>query len=137
MFDKDPALCERCRKQVNAVYPVKAMRLALEKRDKNPKLYAKWLYGLEHFGEWGDALRKLRKPLGSIPLRILVAGQHADNLANPWYIKDNYEIAKLSVDSQIIIIPRAGHGIHFDQPEAVIKIIEDVVNHVRAKRSEF
>jgi pimeloyl-ACP methyl ester carboxylesterase len=68
--------------------------------------------------------------LGSLPLTVLTSA------SRPWYgypvwAQMQDELAALSSDSQHVTSQKAGHHIHLDEPELVIRAVSDLVNRCR------
>jgi pimeloyl-ACP methyl ester carboxylesterase len=68
--------------------------------------------------------------LGSIPLTVLSAARQAPRIGPTWAQMQD-ELAALSTDSEHITAPEAGHYIHLDEPDLVIKAIRDLVRRCR------
>ena len=51
--------------------------------------------------------------------------------ADDAFVQHSFEIASLSEEGQMILLPRTTHGIHFDRPDDVNLIIEEVVARAR------
>lgn len=70
--------------------------------------------------------------LGSIPLTVLTAGDSSlaeiDIKLNEVWLELQKELAGLSSDSTHIVVPKAGHCIQCDAPQAVTDAILNVVN---------
>ena len=67
---------------------------------------------------------------GSIPLTVLSAARQAPRIGPTWAQMQD-ELAALSTDSEHITAPEAGHYIHLDEPDLVIKAIRDLVRRCR------
>src|SRR5882724_2558531 len=61
-------------------------------------------------------------PLKSLPLTVITAGQQQ----LPAWREMQAELAALSDDSTHIVADNAGHYVHLDAPEVVIKAVKDV-----------
>jgi pimeloyl-ACP methyl ester carboxylesterase len=143
LFESDPAVFEKCSGYGNPLPQMPELRRVLEPSLHNPDLYARWLGELENISESAAALRGLRRSFGGLPMRVIVAGSHMRNdgvesteqqrAANDDFVQHSFQIASLSTDGQMIVLPRAAHGIHFDRPEDVNRIIEEVVTRARQR----
>ena len=88
-----------------------------------------------------EQLRAMQRPYGKLPLIVLRAEgrfklddtpqqrarKEARHLATPVLYQ---QLAALSSKGVVRSVPDAGHNIHFDQPEAVIVAIMDVLDQV-------
>jgi pimeloyl-ACP methyl ester carboxylesterase len=79
-------------------------------------------------------------PLGDVPTVVLTASESFRNLpeelrttADPIRMDLQRELAALSSNSAHRVIPGAGHYIQFDDPDAVVQAVEDVIHAVRAR----
>lgn len=88
---------------------------------------AKHLHGID----WTTTATQLRDapPLTQIPLIVVSRGK-ATPTAQVWSELQK-ELASQTPTGQQIIAAESGHGIHFDQPELVIDVIQTIVAQVR------
>lgn len=143
---KDEALYAHCRPAINPLDFMPEMRTAMAERTQDPALYAQQLAAMRGLDREADSLRAARRDLGDIPLRALVAGTHfpdadhprspQDEQSNRDFIFNSYKIAASVKDGRVIVLPRTKHGIHFDNPAAVIEVIETVLSQVRSKAAQ-
>lgn len=139
-FDSDPDLLEKCTGLIIPLHFVPGLRTVLGSRAREPGRYATILHHLEQGPAADDALRAQRRPLADMPLRIVVAGSHVaqdgtrdGEIADASFIRHAYEVASLSSDGAVILLPATTHGIHLDRPGAVVSIIEETIRRVRAR----
>jgi pimeloyl-ACP methyl ester carboxylesterase len=90
-----------------------------------------------------DELTKSKRSYGALPLIVLTRGDYKagmppfatatdiENMKRVW-IAMHQEMTKLSTVGENRTVPKAGHGIQRDQPQAVIQAVNDVVAKVRA-----
>ena len=138
----DVAALEHCLMIGNPRAAAPALRQALDQPLHDPALYERWLAGIELIAENARVLAKLRRNLGHIPMRVVVAGSHfhgpgqgvaqEQRDADQAFIQHSYEIAASSSDSELIVVPGTSHGVHLDRPEQVGRIINDLVERVVA-----
>lgn len=69
--------------------------------------------------------------LGSVPLTVLTALKRLDESLLPAWVQMQDELAALSTCSEHITAREAGHYIHLDDPDLVIKAICDLVRRCR------
>ena len=69
--------------------------------------------------------------LGSVPLTVLTALRRLDESLLPMWVQMQDELAALSSDSEHITTPDAGHYMHLDDPELVVRVIRDLVRRCR------
>ena len=64
------------------------------------------------------------------------APEDADNSAaySRVWLQMHIETMDLSSDSQLLVVPHAGHNIQIDRPDAVITAVTDMVLKVRRTR---
>jgi pimeloyl-ACP methyl ester carboxylesterase len=84
--------------------------------------------------EFEQSLEQVRgSSLGNLPLIVLTGcnqPHHTDASMSAW-IEFQKELASSSSRSKHYYIQEAGHAIHIDDPDAVIKAIEEMVNEVK------
>jgi pimeloyl-ACP methyl ester carboxylesterase len=144
LFESDHALFEKCSGYGNPLPHMPELRRALEPSLHNPDLYVRWLHELENVSAGAATLRGLRRSFGALPMRVIVAGSHMRNAgvesteqrraADADFVQHSFEIASLSTESRMIVLPRTTHGIHLDRPDDVNDIIEEVVTRVRQQQ---
>jgi pimeloyl-ACP methyl ester carboxylesterase len=69
--------------------------------------------------------------LGSVPLTVLTALERLDQSRMPAWVEMQDELASLSSDSVHVTAPDAGHYVHLDDPDLVIKAVRDLVRRCR------
>ena len=83
-----------------------------------------------------------KKSLGAMPFVLLnrdptmpfpELAQESVGAQRLW-LKMHVETMDLSSDSQLLVVPHAGHNIHIDRPDAVITAVTDMVLKVRRTR---
>ena len=123
--DVPPDLAERYR---NSQTPAAASALLREDADFD--------------GLSSQLLDKERKSLGATPFVLLTrdptmpfpdAPEESDANQRLW-LKMHVETMDLSSDSQLLVVPHAGHNIQIDRPDAVIAAVSDMVLKVRRTR---
>ena len=136
LFDADPDLFRRCSRLINPLQSDEGLRRALEDRARDPRVYAHWIYFLEHAREFDDACRRERRSLGAIPLRVLVAGEHLRQTgkSDADFVRDSFRVASLSEDGLMTAVPGTTHGMHLDKPEALIGLMVEAVQAARSSR---
>lgn len=96
----------------------------------------------DNFGASGAELRAARRPFGDLPLVVLARGvspyavpgrpQSALNKAvEAENLAIQKEIAAFSTRGKLRVVPGAGHIIHANKPEAVVKAIEEVLAQIK------
>lgn len=80
-------------------------------------------------GELSMMIRPHGRPpsLGSLPLTVITAAGKA-----PTWNQLQAELAALSADSEHITASHAGHFIHLDEPDLVIKSIQDLLHRINS-----
>ncbi|UPM56106.1 alpha/beta fold hydrolase [Gottfriedia acidiceleris] len=85
--------------------------------------------------EFEESLEQIRetKSLGNIPLLVVTGGTQPYHTPESWiyWTKFQKELVKLSSNSKHIIVNDAGHAIHIDRPDAVIKALKEMNEIVR------
>ncbi|WP_088044680.1 alpha/beta fold hydrolase [Bacillus sp. EAC] len=85
--------------------------------------------------EFEESLEQVRasKPLGNIPLLVVTGGAQPHHTSDSWtyWTKFQEELVKLSTNSKHIIVEDAGHAIHIDRPDAVIKALKEMYELVK------
>lgn len=91
-----------------------------------------------------DLVDKEKKSLGAMPFVLMSrdpampinpdASAEEQAAREQLWLKMHIETMDLSSDSQLLIVPGAGHGIQTDKPGAVIAAVTDMVLKVRSKR---
>lgn len=86
-----------------------------------------------------DQVRRIRRPLGDIPVRIITHGKAAGSEAGvPAGLEDEVEAAwqamqqdllGISTDSSLEVAQKSGHDIHVEQPELIVHTIRELVEH--------
>jgi pimeloyl-ACP methyl ester carboxylesterase len=90
-------------------------------------------------------LTKSKRSYGALPLIVLTRGDYKAGMPAYFTAKDaqglksvwtamHTEMTQLSTIGENRTVPKAGHGIQRDQPQAVIKAVNDVVAKVRAAK---
>ena len=71
--------------------------------------------------------------LGALPLVVIRAGKHEPGfyVLEPAWEQAQQELAGLSTDSQIIVAADSGHNVQLQQPDLVVKAIQDIVDKVK------
>lgn len=138
----DAALHAKCRPAINPLDFYPDMRAAMAARTLDPALYELQAYGLEVLDQRAEQLRNERRDFGVMPLRVMVTGYHFRSPALPASeeqqkadresLFNSFTIAASSRDGLLIAVPASGHGIHFDKPQTVIAVVQEVVDKVRA-----
>lgn len=82
--------------------------------------------------DWATTAQQLRDAprLTNIPLRVVSRGKQTE-VAAVWSELQK-ELASQTPNSQQIIAEKSGHGIHFDQPELVIAVIQELITNIRS-----
>ena len=95
-------------------------------------LKARWKEEVAIGGSSADQLREASRSYGTLPLIVLTQSEAAGpNPSTSGFVKAHEKLAALSTIGEDRIIPDSSHNIPFDQPEAVVKAIEDVLDRVR------
>lgn len=143
---KDETRRRACARMINPLDRVPAMRAAIGDRVIDPDVYALNLYTFQHNGARASRLREGRRAFGDIPLRVLLASDHivvpagkpplasADAMPNASFVKFAINVAAMSSDGHVVVIPGTSHPIHFDRPDQVVAVIEDVRLRARTRR---
>jgi pimeloyl-ACP methyl ester carboxylesterase len=76
-----------------------------------------------------DARLRAARPLGALPLIVLAADSSIAH-SQDWSTAQEAQ-ARLSRNSQLIVVPQSSHFVSFDQPQAVADAIEQVVESAR------
>lgn len=134
----DTAQFDRCSAIVNPLNFVPAMRIRLADYTRSAATYERTLASFERMGPTGAELRAMRRSYGDLPLRVIVAGRHFGDAATDDapiseadFIRHSYQIATLSTNSQMIVIPDMTHAAHLQRPREIRAIIANLVNSVR------
>lgn len=71
--------------------------------------------------------------LGDLPLAVIKAGKHEPGfyVREPIWEQAQQELAGLSVDSQLVIAGESGHNVQLQQPDLVVKAIQDILGKVK------
>lgn len=138
VFEQDPERLEYCESLINPVAFVPPLRDAFRPRVMDPDKWDQVVYGLgQNMDPHNEMLFKKRRSLGDMPLHILVAGEHADPGKDPFlssdYLFRNLQIAELSSNSLVTIVPRTTHMIHYGRPDVVVRAVTDMVETVRRR----
>ena len=135
-FDRDPKLLEQCASLLNATHFYPPMRAALLDNARDPDRYSQWIHTMERTPDSTEAIRKSRRPLGALPMRLLLAGADLEQgtPGDVRFIQRSMSMAKLSTDGLITIVPGARHMIHNDRPWAVVRTIEEIVPAIRSRK---
>lgn len=89
-----------------------------------------------------DLLDREKRSLGAMPFVLLsrdptrqnpAYDAEENNAREQLWLQMHVEMMDLSSDSQLQVVPHAGHLIQFDRPDAVIAAITDMVRKVRGK----
>ncbi|MBO9128502.1 alpha/beta hydrolase [Bacillus sp. 165] len=85
--------------------------------------------------EFEESLEQVRasKTLGNMPLLVVTGGDQPYHTLESWtyWTEFQEELVKLSTNSKHIIVDDAGHAIHIDRPDAVIKAIKEMYEAVQ------
>jgi pimeloyl-ACP methyl ester carboxylesterase len=76
-----------------------------------------------------DARLRAARPLGTLPLIVLAADSSIAH-SQDWRSAQEAQ-ARLSSNSQLIVVPQSSHFVSFDQPQAVVDAVEQVLTCVR------
>jgi len=89
------------------------------------------------FDEFEASLEQIRasQSLGDIPLLVITGGTQPHHTSESWayWTKFQKELVRLSTNSRHIIVNDAGHAIHVDCPEAVIRALKEMYEIVQIK----
>jgi pimeloyl-ACP methyl ester carboxylesterase len=137
-FDTDTALFDRCAPIVNPLNFVPAMQKQLARYTRDPATYERTLASFERVEATGKELREMRKSYGALPLRVIVAGNHFGDpttddapLSEADFVRHSYQIATLSTNAQMIVIPEMTHAAQLERPAEILPIIADLVAKIR------
>jgi len=145
LLGKDETRRRACARMINPLDRVPAMRAAIGDRVIDPNVFMLNLYNFQHNGARATRLRETRRAFGDIPFRALLASEHvvvpagkpplasSDSMPNASFVKFAIKVATLSTDSHVVIVPGTTHPIHFDRPDQVVAVIEDVRERIRRK----
>lgn len=103
---------------------------------ERPKQYAASASEFDNFTTSGmRTLLREHRSYGSIPVRILVAYHHTGSTAKDEALwrKMHRQWLGLSRDAKYIAATRSGHYIQFDQPNLVIRAIQDEIRIARSR----
>lgn len=140
---KDETRRRACARMINPLDRVPAMRAAIGDRVIDPNVFVLNLYNFQHNGARAARLRETRRPFGDIPFRALLASEHvvvpagkpplasADAMPNASFVRFAIKVATLSTDGHVVIVPGTTHPIHFDRPDQVVAVIEEVRTRAR------
>ncbi|MDJ0332683.1 alpha/beta hydrolase [Planococcus sp. S3-L1] len=82
--------------------------------------------------EFEESLEQIRKykSLGNIPLIVVTGGSQPHHTSESWtyWMLFQQDLAKLSTNSQHVILEKAGHAVHLDSPKEVIYQIKKMVD---------
>lgn len=88
--------------------------------------------------EFEESLEQIRKykSLGDIPLTIVTGGKQPHHTSESWiyWMKFQKKLAQLSSNSCHVILEEAGHAVHKDCPDAVVKHIKSMVESFKVKK---
>jgi pimeloyl-ACP methyl ester carboxylesterase len=139
-FDADPALLARCAPIVNPLQFVPAMRQRLAAYARNPVTYERMLASFDRIEIAGAELRRMRRSYGTLPLRVIVAGDHYGDPAGndalfrePEFLRHSYQIAALSSRSRMIVIPEMTHAAQLERPAEIVAVITELAGSLRSK----
>jgi len=142
-FDRDPALFNRCAPIVNPLSFVPEMHKRLANYMRSPATYERTLASFDRVEATGSELREMRKSYGTLPLRVIVAGRHFGDattddapISEVDFVRHSYQIAALSSNSQMIVIPDMTHAAHLERPAEVLAVIANLVGSVRAAAAD-
>lgn len=137
------ALYARCRPGINPLDFIPTMRTTMAEETLDPSRYELQIASMSAMDANTELLRRNRRDLGDIPYRALLAGDHfplpdrvrpaEDDASQREFIFNSYRIMAQARNGRMIVVPRARHGIQFDNPDLVAETIEDVIAEVRAK----
>jgi pimeloyl-ACP methyl ester carboxylesterase len=144
-FETDAQAFKECSGYGNPLSIFPELHKTLERDLHNPAHYAQWLNELEHEPNWAAALRRSRRSYGSMPLIVLLAGDHfkpnpkfeqRPAPADVSFIEHSYQILALSNDSEMIVVPDTSHAIHYDRPDFVADVISKTIFKVRDTKAK-
>ena len=130
----DQALFQRCRASLFPFQYSEALNKANLAKMTSVESYEQSLYEVQHAQEGADALKADRKPLGSIPVRLLMASEHVSEASFVEFATNCEKIAASSDNGLLIIVPKSAHMIQYYRPEVVIDTIADMVAAARARK---
>lgn len=140
-FDTDATLFGRCAPIVNPLYFVPAMQQQLAHYARDPVTYERTLASFERVEAAGAELRAMRRSYGALPLRVIVAGNHFGDattddapIAEADFVRHSYQIATLSTQSRMIVIPEMTHAAQLERPTEILAIIADLITKIREQR---
>jgi pimeloyl-ACP methyl ester carboxylesterase len=88
----------------------------------------------EHLGgiDWPTTAKQLRDapPLTQIPLIVVSRGKPTPTA--PVWNELQKELVSQTPTGQQLIAEESGHGIHFDQPELVVNVIDKLIRQLRS-----
>lgn len=135
----DAAKFESCAAIVNPLNFVPAMRKRLAAYTTSAATYERTLASFERTGASGAELRAMRRSYGDLPLRVIVAGSHFGDattddapISETDFVRHSYQIATLSTNSQMIVVPEMTHASHLERPREIRAIIAKLVESVRS-----
>jgi pimeloyl-ACP methyl ester carboxylesterase len=120
-FDEciDDAPNPRYSAAINAVY---------SRLQRTPSfLEARWSEDVAFDTSSADQVRAARRGYGAMPLVVLTQSEAAADPANSDFVRAHDAIAALSSRGVNRIVPESSHSIFFDQPQAVIDAIREVL----------
>jgi pimeloyl-ACP methyl ester carboxylesterase len=92
-------------------------------------LKARWKEEVAISGSSADQLREASRTYGALPLIVLTQSEAAGpNPSTSGFVKAHEKLAALSTIGEDRIVGDSSHNIPFDQPAAVIKAINDVLD---------
>jgi pimeloyl-ACP methyl ester carboxylesterase len=140
-LDADPSLFKQCVQTVEPLDFVPEMHEALHDHILDPHAYERMLTEFLQLDAAAAELRAMRRSYGDLLLRVVVAGGHYGNhaaddapLTDLEYLRHSFQVASLSSQGRMIVIPNTTHALHMERPDVVLDIIGDVIRQVRQDR---
>jgi pimeloyl-ACP methyl ester carboxylesterase len=76
-----------------------------------------------------DETLRAARPLGALPLSVLAADSSIAHSPD-WRVAQEAQ-ARLSSNSQLIVVPHTSHFVSFDQPQTIVDAVEQVLTSAR------
>lgn len=93
-------------------------------------LKARWSEEVAFDGASAEQVRAAQRSYGAMPLIVLTQSDATKDPANAHYLQAHKTLAALSSRGVQRVVPDSSHDIFFDQPQAVIDAIEEVLDAI-------
>lgn len=80
------------------------------------------------FARSAAEVRAAAGDLGRIPLTVITAGDRGREPTYPGWRELQAELARLSARSRHLVAPHAGHDLHLDDPELLVRVLGELVD---------